>query len=95
MWRPENWENHYSEKYFREYLPFAKNGTKSPYDKEWWMWDCEIAFEAGADAMLEALKKNGIKIEQTYPSVNPLPFTIAIPFGIHWLVFIPDNEEEK
>lgn len=55
-YRPLGFKNPYSEENYRE-LPFAKRGVE-PHDIEWTLEDCEIGFEAGADAMLEGLRNN-------------------------------------
>jgi len=52
-WRPKEWDNPYS---------CDKKLTKAW--TEWFQSDAEIAFEAGADAMIEALLKYlGIRME--------------------------------
>jgi hypothetical protein len=86
MWRPLNWRNKYSEEWYREYLPFAKRGLE-PCEIEWSMEDCEIAFESGADAILEAwcTPENYLTDQWDSKSLKHLK---------GWMVFIPDEEEE-
>lgn len=50
----------------------------------------EIAYEAGADAMLEALRKQGHRVFLEDIKVS-IPI---IEQGAGYLVFIPDKEEE-
>lgn len=55
-----------------------------------------ILFEAGADAMLEALKNTGVHIDENQ---NPLNTTVGGILDFFnkcergWLVFIPDEEK--
>ena len=94
-YRPPNWENHYSEEYYKKYLSFAER-NKSPYDMYWNMEDCEIAFENGADAMLEGLKKEGIKTNLKNGDIYTIPSRIVDEMRetIGWMVFIPDEEKD-
>jgi hypothetical protein len=81
-WRPEGWDNPYSE---------DKKLTK-PWT-EWFQSDAEIAYEGGAAAMLEALKKQG----QYYNDVEAPYKTVAVLKTIEkpcWLVLIPDVRDK-
>ena len=50
LWRPADWEKRYTEEWYA-----ARSINHNNF--EWRMWDCETAYENGADAMLEVLKK--------------------------------------
>jgi len=86
MWRPENWE-------------VTRNWTNP--DSEGWSRlrnQCEIeSFEAGADAMLEALRRRGVKIGKGYEAWLKAGQRIRIDVidcGYKGkLVFIPEDEE--
>ena len=67
-WRPEDWINPLAPSEYATWCP------EPPCDQCW------TAFESGADAMLEALRKNGRK------------GNIPVFGGV--LVFIPDSKEE-
>jgi len=71
-WRPEGWENKYD---------------KTPWhtDVDWQQEDVAIGFEAGADAMLEALKGQGHQ--------NWLASIEGENCQGKW-VFIPDEEQK-
>lgn len=75
MWRPEGWDKYKLVKH----CPYA-NGE-----------DCKRLlehFEAGADAMLEALKKKGAMM-------TPKQMKLIVPdrkYPYGYLVFIPDEE---
>lgn len=79
-WRPEGWENPYSE---------YPDLSCQKQTKEW------LLYESGANAMLEALKKEG-----TYhQGAKPITFTFGsqimfMPIPAGWGIFIPDEEEE-
>ena len=76
QWRPSNWEN-----------PFHKTADFG-YGKESWNENPEFgAYEAGADAMLEALKKK----DNDY---RPIGWYDDIGYidEAGWLVFIEDKK---
>ena len=89
MWRPkENWVNPYGIKIYGAFV----NKKESEYK----------AFEAGADAMLEALKKKAIHIR--HPQAGWVDVTsnlseIAHDMGIYgkagYLTFIPEEEVKE
>lgn len=91
MWRPENWENPYLEAQVvdRERLVFRLPDDGIYIEGK----GKEIgtnAFEAGADAMLEALrKKHGVRITEATKMVTQPIFEQ----GNGYLVFIPDEEK--
>ena len=68
-WRPTGWENHYN---------FMGGGPIPKYEKQ------SVAFEAGADAMLGAMKGQVSFPEDVYDNND-------VHVGIK--VFIPDEEE--
>ena len=76
MWRPkEGWNN-----------PFHKTGD---FEHGWMAWNEQLefsAYEAGADAMLEALKKEG----QYWGKFVAKPAFNTTKIG--WLVFIEETE---
>ncbi|MCK5016442.1 MAG: hypothetical protein KAS32_05145 [Candidatus Peribacteraceae bacterium] len=51
--------------------------------------------EAGADAMLEGLKKEGMNSKGEFPNIKQFPndsmLTVKIPNKKGWLVFIPEE----
>ncbi len=72
-WRPDDWENHFTK----------EHGNLSPDA------DTETSiYEAGADAMLEALRANG---EHIQPTNLPIPLQIGEPGT---LCFIPDVKND-
>ena len=73
-WRPESWENDF------EYKRALEGEYLLP----------SVVFEAGADAIVAALREQGgrVKIEDTYVSIN-----VSFYQGSRGhLVFIPDKE---
>ena len=69
------------------------------YRPEGWKRDCEtmsddcecvqcVAYEAGADAMLEGLKKEGDKIDDLHDDIQEL-----FPYE-GYLVFIPEERDD-
>lgn len=98
MWRPKNWVNKFRAEADRlekrwdngddKHHPYIPMLFKEAYDQK-------NAFEAGADAMLEALTESGIKMDNYQPLNRTVMETAAFlnqcKDGI--LVFIPDEEE--
>ena len=80
--RPNNWKNPHRA---MENIPFADLFDAHMRQKS---DDRYRAYEAGADAILEALKEEGKYTEGKAPtlSINVLPEQKG------WLVFIPDKE---
>ena len=76
-WRPENWENKYDKEEWHT-------------EVDWQLEDLAIAYEAGADAMLEALKEGGYRTEYI-PTSEMAKNTGKLKFGKGWLAFIPDE----
>jgi hypothetical protein len=72
MWRPENWSNPYHQEPQGNFVADEANPKYCIY-------------EAGADAMLEALRKQGLKIPREMMSSGEP----------HTLVFIPDEKGVK
>jgi len=82
-WRPEDWNPDYT----ITLLEDANSGDVAQYTNV----IVKSAYEAGADAMLEALKELG----KYYNDVEAPCKTIAVLQEIKergWLVFIPDKE---
>lgn len=81
-WRPKDWKNPNDEYHNAFDIPTVQ-------DAEW------EAYEAGADAMLEALKNNcGLygEMDTPFPFDHPLPITYdeePVFTDNGWLVFIP------
>lgn len=84
MWRPKNWENHYA---------FMTGGAIPTYENQY------QAFEAGADAMLELLKREGKYIDASkYPYgmvLNEIPPIQKLTRRFKGYVIIVPDEEEK
>jgi hypothetical protein len=85
-WRPEGWKNPYI--------------NINPGSWDYFSNEHNPAFEAGADAMLEAIKKqpNSVKVDLEFQSVGEVAteyFKIIHPNGKGTLVFIPDEKETK
>ena len=80
QWRPkEGWVNPFTEEL--KIIPTKRGRTRVGEDK--------ATYEAGADAILEALRKSGLIIE-TVRDVNiPIPFPKD---SRGRLIFIPDGE---
>ena len=82
MYRPKEWENPYQGGWARD-----DEGSLYPITQ-----DAESdAFEAGADAMLEALKG---KKDSEYWKAKWEEICLKPPVN-GWLVFIPDEEKEE
>jgi hypothetical protein len=82
-WRPENWINNY--KAFENEIKANPNKYLSwEFTKNNLLENPDIIFEAGATAMLEALRERGFKVDGR---------PIAIPNGYVGMtcVFIPDE----
>lgn len=81
MYRPENWQ----EIRAKAFIP----------ENEWIIEDTGVAFEEGADAMLEGLKAGGWKVtgESVIPAFGDYP-EIHLPESgwKGYLVFIPDEK---
>ena len=80
VWRPDDWGNKY------------EGCEKKEID--WTDEDIQKAFEYGADAMLEALKKEG-----KYVDASKAPYGYVMnPIGTYprtfkgWLILIPEKE---
>ena len=78
MWRPEYGDN-----------PF-KEGVIYSHNK---MQEQHRVYEAGADAMLEALKEIGIHVDRETTVTNNITPDTFRQFEYGWLVFIPEGEE--
>ena len=82
MYRPKGWKNLYQ-----------REDNVVEYD---WLL-CYRAYEAGADAMLEALILRGGIVRVIKDSTKNdwlvLPDKISTPNKKGWLVFIPEEEE--
>ena len=74
MYRPEKWE-----------CPYKPDGGNDEIYCDIGARDQGI-FEAGADAMLEAIRKEGIHTEGEAPTLC---------HGKGWVVFIPDEQVKK
>ena len=72
QYRPNRWEN-----------PHSNN----PDPDKVYMWTRHDDFEAGADAMLEGLKKEGVYRESVWPFDAPRQKTNG-----HWC-FIPEDND--
>lgn len=87
-WRPsEGWKNPY------DYEGYAVVDSDSA-DVAYFLEARHIAFEAGADAIIEVLKKEGWRLDgQTkIPACAPYP-EIILPGGMKgWLVFIEEEQ---
>ena len=81
-YRPGGWKNRYK--------PMADREPHWPIQVR--IQALETAFEAGADAMIEALKAKGLHFEKASPDelARVIPFLDAVDTGT--LVFIPDEE---
>lgn len=81
-WRPEGWENpHHKEQTI--YDP----GTDT-------FWYIDIIFEAGANAMLDALRKQTLDHEITITAIQNIPSVgLKTPTTPGMWVFVPDDEE--
>ena len=84
QWRPDDWDN-----------PFHKTGDFG-YGKESWNEQPEFsAFEAGVDAILNALKKRGVWLNsgQTLCDAGSFP---VIPYKSKggYLIFIEEAKDE-
>lgn len=87
MWRPEGWEN-----------PYISNWKDIPIvDEETTRTDRDLYFEAGADAMLEALKKEATALIVPGDRKVHLKEEDGCSFAViikrkGTLVFIPDDK---
>lgn len=82
-WRPSNWKNPHKDYWGKEMT------LKEDYET-----NQHFSYEAGADAMLEALKKDAAYMngDTIIPAQGKCP-EIHCPGGmVGWLVFIPDKE---
>jgi hypothetical protein len=77
-WRPEGW----------------KTGQVIDPAHDHYGYGYENGYETGADAMLEALRKEGTKVDAGTPSGTTLSFPTFVvrPPGV--MVFIPDDKED-
>ena len=105
-WRPKDWENHYSELFRKKHLPFAMRGQEAD-TIDWSIEDCEIAFEAGADALLGALTSNAIVLNPLRGIAYDISVTLMPKDASGseeqghiqwhnergWVVFIPSDNE--
>jgi len=89
MWRPEGWKNIYENVYavIEQKQAEYKNGKlRLKAERE------EAAFELGADAMLEALKRYGSRVDvDNFPPNCYVTHLVIIP-SQGYTVFIPDEE---
>ena len=76
-WRPEGWKN--------PYMPKTRYEEIQVTHKGWPKTDAVMTFEAGADAMLEALRNIGAKVNK-----GEAPILYYVP-SKGTLVFIPDD----
>jgi len=89
MWRPEGWDNPYKQ----DTPEHWSDNYEVIQSKEWHI------FEAGADAMLGALRKKGMPIsywrqwEDIASDTRYIAYTPAIGEQIGTLVFIPDEPQ--
>lgn len=80
-WRPENWKNPFVNPIYYDLLM-----TKETLE------DFKQTFEAGADAMLKALREDGG--HRVLPQDNEIPVKLNQLFPkVGWVVFIPDDSE--
>ena len=77
--RPEGWENPYN---------FMTGGAIPPYEKQ------SQAFETGADAMLEGLKKHALNyiVKGKHEQLVEDGFITWENEQSGWIVFIPEEE---
>ncbi len=89
MWRPDKWDN-----------PFHKTADYG-HGKQSWNEEPEFtAFEAGADAMLEALKKKKDTVRLKFDGTSRIPAhgdypEIIIegkPYDKGWMVYVPEED---
>jgi len=90
MWRPEGWENPFEKQLHNERIRLREIGLKeSQMAKDY--QNASIAYEAGADAMLEALKENPHDYHQYYDdAIEILPDWKYRRLKGKW-VFIPEE----
>ena len=89
MYRPKDWDNPYDKE--------VAVHNQADHEDYFYTGAENVAFEAGADAMLEALCKNGERVNiDRYPSncICQVPVLVLIPaHGV--AVFIPDQPHES
>ena len=79
-YRPDDWKNPH-----KEDEPTSQNFKYTTAGRE------AMIFEAGADAMLEALKKSGEKVDRKTTVTNNWNLETKHQFEKGWYVFIPDE----
>ena len=81
QYRPEGWENPYQDE------PHEECGC--------FQCGVHLGFEAGADAMLEGLKKGAMFIPGVLAGADDFMLKVGIPNNRGYLVFIPDVVVEQ
>lgn len=91
MYRPKDWDRQILELLNR--MPISNSAEGKVFGMN--------CLEAGADAMLEALRKEGMPIshierwQDIKTQMEKFNISPAIGNAIGWLVFIPDKEESN
>lgn len=91
-WRPKSWENPFDEDVRKIIQECKRRGIDSTWHGEAGVG--QRAYEAGADAMLEGLKRDSLSRKFVLPVTRKTPPNDLSDLSVTkpgWLVFIPEN----